>query len=135
MEQELRKWMNIRFSIRDLEKRIEDLKIARDELEKRLVAFVTADNGERRTVGRYIASVGYRRYYDYNIPLIRKLLEPRRLFDEVATIRIKHDRYTTILATPGQFTDAEFEDLMAAMVIREAKEVLHVRRTDARAVS
>ncbi len=135
MEQELRKWMNLRFSIRDLEKRIEELKIVRDELEKRLVAFVTADNGERRTVGRYIASVGYRRYYDYNIPLIRKLLEPRRLFDEVATIKIKHDRYTTILATPGQFTDAEFEDLMAAMVIREAKEVLHVRRTDARAVS
>lgn len=135
MEQELRKWMNIRFSIRDLEKRIEELKIVRDELEKRLVAFVTADNGERRTVGRYVASVGYRRCYDYNIPLIRKLLEPRRLFDEVATIKIKHDRYTTILATPGQFTDAEFEDLMAAIVIREAKEVLHVRRTDARAVS
>ncbi len=52
MEQELRHWMNIRFSIRDLEKRIEELKIARDELEKKLVAFVTADNGERRTVGR-----------------------------------------------------------------------------------
>lgn len=135
MEKELRQWMNIRFSIRDLETRIEQLKIARDELEQRLVAFVTADNAERRTIGRYQTWVSYRRYYDYNLPLIRKLLDPRRLFDEVSVTKIKHDRFTTILATPGQFTDAEFEDLLGAMTIKEAREVLHVRRTDARPLS
>lgn len=135
MEKELRHWMNIRFSIRDLEKRIEQLKEVRDQLEKKLIQFVTADNNERRIIGPFQTWISYRRYYDYNIPLIRKLLEPRRLFDEVASVRIKHERFTTILATPGQFSDAEFEDLMSAMVITEAKELLHVRRTDTRSIS
>jgi hypothetical protein len=135
MEERLLKWMRLRFKIRDAEKQIEEMKARRDEMERELIAYVTADNCERRTVGKYITSVSYRRLYDYNIPLIRKLLEPRRLFDEVATVRIKHERFTTILATPGQFSDAEFEDLLGAMVVREAKEVLHVRRADARAVS
>lgn len=135
MEKQLRQWMQIRFSIRDLEKRIAQLKEARDQLEHQLIEFVTADNNERRIIGPYQTWIGYRRLYDYNIPLIRKLLEPRRLFDDVATIRIKHERFTTILATPGQFSEAEFEDLLSAMVIREAREVLHVKRTDARPVS
>lgn len=135
MEERLLKWMRLSFAIRDAAKQLEEMKAQRDEMERELIAYVTADNGERRAIGKYITSVSYRRFYEYNIPLIRKLLEPRRLFDEVATVRIKHERFTTILATPGQFSDAEFEDLLGAMAVREAKEVLHVRRADARTVS
>lgn len=135
MEERLLNWMRLRFKIRDTEAMLKEMKAQRDQMERELIGYVTADNNERRQIGKYITWVSYRRYYDYNIPLIRKLLDPRRLFDEIATTRINHDRYTTILATPGQFSDAEFEDLVGAMAIRDVKEVLHVRRADAGAVS
>ncbi len=135
MEERIQKWLRLRFAIRDAETELKRMKETRDAMERELVGYVTADNQERRQVGKYVAWVSYRRLYDYNVPLIRKLLEPRRLFEEVATIRIRHEKLTTILATPGQFSDAEFEDLLGAMAVREAKEVLYVRRTDAGTVS
>lgn len=128
MEHKLAEYCKLFGRLKRLTEEINQLKATRTELEKEIIAGISGQNEEHHTFGKYEARIGYRRIYDFDIPTIRKILEPRRLFDEVSTLRIKQEDLTCVIATPGLLTDAEFEDMLNAMRIIEVREKLYVTK-------
>ncbi len=128
MEQALMAWLKLGQTIRDRTKELERLKAEKAELERQIIRGIVERNGEHLAAGDYRARVSYVRSYRYDLPVIRKTLEPRRLFDTVATTRINNDEFTTVISTPGLLTEAEFEDMLNAVTICGVRQILTVTK-------
>ncbi len=128
MEESLRKFLQLGRTIHQLEEQVKALKAERSQLEQGVVDYMSSLGEEHIVIGRYEAYIRYFRQYEYDILDIRNILEPRRLFDRIATIKISNDRFTQLLGTPSLFSDAEFATLVDSAHIITAKQLLGVRR-------
>jgi hypothetical protein len=128
MEDSIRKFLQLGQAIRQLEEQVEALKNERAQIEQQVVSYISDLGEERVVVGLYEIYIKYRRQYEYDVIDIRNILEPRRLFDRVASVRVSNDRFTQLLGTPNLFSDAEFETLADSVHIISVKQVLGVKR-------
>lgn len=129
IEDAVRKFLKLGRAIHQLEEQVEALRVERFQIEQNVVNYLSGLGEERLVVGQYEVYLKYLRQYEYDIIDIRNILEPRRLFDRVANVKISNERFTQLLGTPNIFSDAEFATLVDSAHIITAKQVLGVKRS------
>jgi hypothetical protein len=128
MEDAVRRFLQLGQAIHQLEEQVEALKAERAQIQGQVVKYIADLDEERVVVGRYEVYIKYIRQFGYDLVDIRNILEPRKLFDRVATIKISNERYTQLLNSPNLFSDAEFCTLVDSAHIVSVRQNLGVKK-------